>query len=58
MAAIGVIRGVGLFLGSLLAIAAALTVANVVRLALESRKDELDIMQLVGAPQVAFADHS
>jgi cell division transport system permease protein len=52
MAAIGVIRGVGLFLGTLLAIAAALTVANVVRLALESRKDELDIMQLVGAPQV------
>jgi len=41
MAAISLIRGVGLALGSILAIAAALTVANVVRLALESRKDEL-----------------
>jgi cell division transport system permease protein len=34
-----------------LTIAAALTVANVVRLALYARRDELDIMQLVGAPQ-------
>jgi cell division transport system permease protein len=33
-----------------LGIAAALTVANVVRLALYARKDELDIMNLVGAP--------
>jgi cell division transport system permease protein len=49
---ISVIRGVGLALGSILVIAAALTVANVVRLALYSRRDELDIMQLVGAPQV------
>ena len=31
--------------------AAALTIANVVRLALNARRDELDIMQLVGAPQ-------
>ena len=36
----------------MLTIAAALTVANVVRLALYARRDELDIMQLVGAPQV------
>jgi cell division transport system permease protein len=35
-----------------LTIAAALTVANVVRLALYARRDELDIMHLVGAPQV------
>jgi cell division transport system permease protein len=49
--AIGVIRGVGLVLGSVLTIAAALTVANVVRLALYARRDELEIMQLVGAPQ-------
>jgi cell division transport system permease protein len=48
--AIRVIRGVGLLLGSVLTIAAALTVANVVRLALYARRDELDIMQLVGAP--------
>ena len=51
LAAIGVIRGVGLVLGAVLTIAAALTVANVVRLALYARRDELDIMQLVGAPQ-------
>ena len=38
-------------LGSVLAIAAALTVANVVRLALYARRDELDIMNLVGAPR-------
>ena len=35
-----------------LALAAALTVANVVRLALHARRDEIEIMQLVGAPQV------
>ena len=51
LSAINVIRGVGLVLGSVLAIAAALTVANVVRLALYARRDELDIMNLVGAPQ-------
>jgi cell division transport system permease protein len=50
--AVGVIRGLGLALGTLLAVAAALTVANVVRLALYARRDELDIMELVGAPQV------
>ncbi len=46
------VRGVGLALGLLLTIGAALTVANVVRLGLYARRDELDIMQLVGAPQV------
>jgi len=50
--AIGVVRGVGLALGLLLTVAAALTVANVVRLGLHARRDELDIMQLVGAPQL------
>jgi cell division transport system permease protein len=50
-AAIAVVSGVGLVLGAVLTIAAALTVANVVRLALYARRDELDIMQLVGAPQ-------
>lgn len=52
LAAVAMIRGVGLALGALLTLAAALTVANVVRLALYARRDELDIMQLVGAPQV------
>lgn len=49
---INIVRGVGLVLGCLLTLAAALTVANVVRLALFARRDEIDIMQLVGAPQV------
>ncbi len=51
MSAIGVVRGAGVVLGILLTFAAALTVANVVRLALYARRDELEIMQLVGAPQ-------
>ncbi len=50
--AVAMVRGVGLALGILLTVAAALTVANVVRLGLYARRDELDIMQLVGAPQV------
>ena len=50
-AAVRVIRAAGLVLGVLLTVAAALTVANVVRLGLYARRDELDIMQLVGAPQ-------
>jgi cell division transport system permease protein len=51
LAAIGVIRGVGIGLGATLTLAAALTVATVVRLALYARRDELEIMELVGAPQ-------
>jgi cell division transport system permease protein len=50
LSAIAIIRGVGLVLAAVLTVAAALTVANVVRLALYARRDELDIMQLVGAP--------
>ncbi len=49
--AIDGIRLVGGVLGVLLTLAAALTVANVVRLALYARRDELDIMELVGAPR-------
>ena len=50
LSAVTVIRGVGLALSAILTIAAALTVANVVRLALHVRRDEVEIMQLVGAP--------
>jgi cell division transport system permease protein len=48
--AVGFIRTIGLVIVLLLAIAAALTVANVVRLAAYARRDEIEIMQLVGAP--------
>ena len=44
------VRGVGFLIVTLLAIAASLTVANVVRLAAHARRDEIEIMQLVGAP--------
>jgi cell division transport system permease protein len=47
---IRVIRGVGLVIVLLMAVASALTVANVVRLAALSRQAEIEIMQLVGAP--------
>lgn len=47
---IGVVRGIGLTIVLLLAVAAALTVANVVRLAAHARREEIEIMQLVGAP--------
>ncbi|HWT44925.1 MAG TPA: FtsX-like permease family protein, partial [Vicinamibacterales bacterium] len=49
-AVVRVIRGVGLLLVLLLACASALTVASVVRLAASARHDEIEIMQLVGAP--------
>jgi cell division transport system permease protein len=48
---VNLLRLIGLALGGALILAAALTVANVVWLALNARRDELDIMQLVGAPQ-------
>ena len=48
--AIAIVRAAGWALALVLTLAAALTVANVVRLALYARRDELEIMQLVGAP--------
>jgi cell division transport system permease protein len=48
---IEIVRIVGLALAGILSLAAALTVATVVRLALHARRDEIDIMHLVGAPQ-------
>jgi cell division transport system permease protein len=47
---VGLVRGIGLLLAAILIIGAALTVASVVRLALYSRRDEIEIMELVGAP--------
>jgi cell division transport system permease protein len=44
------VRSIGIVIVSLLALASALTVANVVRLAAHARRDEIEIMQLVGAP--------
>jgi cell division transport system permease protein len=49
-AAIRFVGGVGALIVAMLAVAAALTVANVVRLAAHARRDEIEIMQLVGAP--------
>ena len=50
MNAVGVVRAGGFVLVLVLVVAAALTVASVVRLALISRREEIHIMQLVGAP--------
>ena len=47
------IRGTGFALGLLMALAASVTVASVVRLGLQTRHDEIEIMQLVGSP-IAF----
>jgi cell division transport system permease protein len=47
------LRRAGFTLAALMALAAAVTVAAVVRLGLYARRDELEIMELVGAP-VAF----
>ena len=47
------IRGAGLALALLMALAAAVTVAAVVRLGLHARRDEIEIMKLVGSP-IAF----
>jgi cell division transport system permease protein len=47
---LGTIRAAGLALALLMAVAAAVTVATVVRLGLRTRRQELEIMELVGAP--------
>ena len=44
------IRAAGLSLALVMALAAGVTVATVVRLGLHARRDELEIMELVGAP--------
>jgi len=47
------VRAAGMALAMLMALAAAVTVATVVRLGLHARRSELEIMELVGAP-IAF----
>lgn len=49
-AVVRLLRALGLGIVILLAFASALTVANVVRLAASARRDEIEIMSLVGAP--------
>lgn len=49
-AAVRFVRGLAFLIAVMLIVASALTVANVVRLAASARRDEIDIMQLVGAP--------
>jgi len=49
-AGLDAVRGTGAVLGLLMAFAAAVTVASVVRLGLQARHDEIEIMQLVGSP--------
>lgn len=44
------VRGFGLALALVMILAAALTVTTVVRLTLHARRDEIEIMQLVGSP--------
>lgn len=47
-----VVRAIAITIATLLGLAAAFTVANVVRLAAVARRQEIEIMQLVGAPAV------
>lgn len=49
-AALEAVRGIGFVLAVVMVVAAGLTVATVVRLTLHARRDEIEIMQLVGSP--------
>jgi cell division transport system permease protein len=53
--AIALVRGVGMGLGVILALAALLIVANTIRLAVLARRDELEILALVGASRTFVA---
>jgi len=51
--AIRMLRGAGFFLGGLLTVAAVLSVASAIRLALDLHRDEIEIMRLMGATETA-----
>jgi cell division transport system permease protein len=52
--AIALVRNAGLFLGGVLTLAAVLSVASAVRLALDLHRDEVGIMRLMGATEAAI----
>jgi cell division transport system permease protein len=49
---VAVVRSGGIALGFLLALGAAFTIANVVRLTILLHRDEIEILRLVGAPEI------
>jgi cell division transport system permease protein len=49
-AALEAVRSIGFALAAVMVVAAGLTVATVVRLTLHARRDEIEIMRLVGSP--------
>ncbi|HYR46422.1 MAG TPA: permease-like cell division protein FtsX [Thermoanaerobaculia bacterium] len=51
--ALRLLRGAGFFLGGLLTLAAVLSVASAIRLALDLHRDEVEIMRLMGATEGA-----
>ena len=51
--ALRLLRGAGLLLGGLLTLAAVLSVASAIRLALDLHRDEVEIMRLMGATESA-----